>query len=74
MTNKHKPLTSLAYLRESAQETLQRELPVTYDEMPYNWSKLRVVGILRHLNRVHYSEWPDDLKMCVDDHLGILQG
>ena len=63
------PLTPLSCLRDLAKELLQREMPVTYETMPDNWNRLRVAGICSHLDRIHYSKWPDNLKQCVHEHV-----
>lgn len=62
--NKHE---KMIYFRESAAELLQKEMPVTYEKLPENWNRLHVAGIIKHLDRIHYSLWPDDLKLCYTD-------
>lgn len=57
----------LQYLRDSAWDILHRKMNPPYDHKPDNWNRLRLAGIMRHLDRLHYSEWPDDLKECVSD-------
>jgi hypothetical protein len=64
--NMNTPKGRLQYLRDTAFACLRREMPCTYDAMPANWCRLRIPGIQRHLNRIHYTKWPEKLKMAFD--------